>query len=496
MRSPVFSVRELIRPGLVCVGLALVACLLTGCVVDQKSEIQKYRDVLDDHRDKPLPLKPGEVLSLRRALALANQDNEQLASQGENYLQALIAKNRALGAFLPSVSFQPNFVVEQAPKGNAAPTAAGAPPETAADEAASQGGYVHSGGTLHRFEAPVVGNMDFSYRNVPLAKAANTQVSEERQRLLDAQSTILLNVAQAYYQVLISERQVGVLQHSLTLQVARVANLQQRYVMRLSLPLEVSQAQAQEAATQVLLRHAQTDARNGRRTLAILVGTTPIDNPLVDETYAPYAPLPVKHFVDHALATRQDLLAAQDAVKVARFQVKAAVAEYYPTVSASVTGFLYREDYANSSKWNGILLANLPIFSAGQIRADVRTAWSRLRQAGLAENYLHREIEANVQTAYDNLDTSGAVLLDLENELKASAEAYHQAVQMEENGLAIPLDVLTAQDTLLNSELQYANEAYSRTVYYLDLVRAIGDLNPVTPLTPYGPAVPGYLILR
>jgi outer membrane protein TolC len=42
--------------------------------------------------------------------------------------------------------------------------------------------------------------------------------------------------------------------------------------------------------------------------------------------------------------------------------------------------------------------------------------------------------------------------------------------------------VLTAQNTLLNSQLQYANEAFSRTIFYLDLIRAIGDLNPRTPL--------------
>ena len=66
---------------------------------------------------------------------------------------------------------------------------------------------------------------------------------------------------------------------------------------------------------------------------------------------------------------------------------------------------------------------------------------------------------------------------------RASLQAYRQSVQMEKNGLAIPLDVLTAQDTLLNSELQSTSEAFSRTIFYLDLIRAVGDLNPATPST-------------
>jgi len=41
--------------------------------------------------------------------------------------------------------------------------------------------------------------------------------------------------------------------------------------------------------------------------------------------------------------------------------------------------------------------------------------------------------------------------------------------------------VLTAQDRLLNAQLQYTDEAFNRTIFYLDLIRAVGDLNPQTP---------------
>ncbi len=127
-------------------------------------------------------------------------------------------------------------------------------------------------------------------------------------------------------------------------------------------------------------------------------------------------------------------------------------------------------------------MANLPLFTAGAIKSDVRDAWSRLRQAALFESYLRREIEQGVRSAYDNLITSGTVLDELRQEVQASSDAYRQAVQLEKNGLAIPLDVLTAQNTLQNARLQYENEAFSRTIFYLDLVRATGDLNPRTPL--------------
>jgi outer membrane protein len=150
-------------------------------------------------------------------------------------------------------------------------------------------------------------------------------------------------------------------------------------------------------------------------------------------------------------------------------------------VTLNVSGFLYREYFSQASKWDAILQANLPIFSAGIIEADVRETWSKLRQAALYEAELRRQIDQDVQTAYDNLITSGRQLANLRAEVQAAADARRQAGQLLDNGLALPLDVLTAQDTLLNAQLNYTSEGFDRTVFYLDLLRTVGNLNPLTP---------------
>ena len=106
------------------------------------------------------------------------------------------------------------------------------------------------------------------------------------------------------------------------------------------------------------------------------------------------------------MLNREDFLAADAAVDAAKHNVDAAVAEYYPSVSINASGFLYREFYADASKWDAILSANLPIFSAGIIEADVRLAWSQLRQAALNESAVRRQILNDVQTSYENFATS------------------------------------------------------------------------------------------
>src|SRR5450432_223505 len=90
----------------VLIGVCGAAILIVGCAVDQDREVAQYRKILDRAFPPTTAPAPTEQMSLQRAMALANQNNEQLGLRGEDYVQALIDKNRAVAAFLPTVSFQ------------------------------------------------------------------------------------------------------------------------------------------------------------------------------------------------------------------------------------------------------------------------------------------------------------------------------------------------------------------------------------------------------
>jgi outer membrane protein TolC len=231
---------------------------------------------------------------------------------------------------------------------------------------------------------------------------------------------------------------------------------------------------------------AESDVRNGRSTLALVIGVPHVNGPLIDGFAAPAQTGPEGDFEAHALATRQDLIAARHAITAARAAVDVAFAQYYPSVSLNVSGFLYREFFSDASKWNAILAANLPIFSAGIIQADVRAAWSRLRQAALSESLTRRTVLNDVQTAYENLATADRRVHELEDQVRASEEALVQSQNAYANSLAINLDVLLAQNDLLNSQLQLTSARFDRTIFYLDLVRATGRLDEIatSPMVP------------
>jgi len=136
--------------------------------------------------------------------------------------------------------------------------------------------------------------------------------------LLDVQQTVLVNVSQAFYQVLRSEQQVDQLRNSLHVQEARVTDQQDRLKNGLATKLEVAQAQSQAAATRALLVQAEGDVVTGRSTLAFVVGLPSIGQMLVDDLTVPDQRPAESEFEAQALARRQDLLAAQAQVAAAR----------------------------------------------------------------------------------------------------------------------------------------------------------------------------------
>jgi outer membrane protein len=464
--------------------LAIAAFLAAGCV-NQDQEVERYRSVLDS---TPLNVTGDEKgpLTLTRAMFVANKNNETLGLAGEDYIQSLIAKDRAVSAFLPTVSFQPNFTIEQKPGPNASsgpgPFGTGLSSDVGSQikpmNPPAGAGFRVNGNTLTRFEAPLVGSINLfnGFGDVANVKVSESTIEMRKLLLLDAQQSLLLNVAQVFYQVLKSEQQTSELKNSLQVQQARVAYQRDSFKNGLATALSVSQSEAQAAATAAQLAQAQGDIQTGRSTLAFIVGIGSIQQQLADDLQVPDKRPPESEFAQRALSQRQDIQAAVAQREAARHSVDVAISEYYPSVSLNVAGFLSRESFTDASKWDAILTANIPIFSAGLIDADVRAAWSRLRQAALTEWQTRRKAIEDVETSYQNLLTTERRIVDLREEVRAADESLKQSQSQYANGLAILLDVLTAQDQLLSAQLQLTSAQFDRSVFYLSLLRASGEL--------------------
>jgi outer membrane protein len=446
--------------------IVLTLCtFVTGCLPTQQHEVASYRKILDAHAPATMPVRTSLTpLTLQQSFALANHNNEQLGLLGEDYVQALANKNRAFAAFLPTIDIGPAYSRSHNTDGN---------------------------GAFHSITIPVNAGMNIfnGFRDVDALRAATDVIAQQKADLLDEQMTLLLNVTTSYYLILQSEESAQSLQTSITFRQEEIRDMKARLKLGNARPLDLAQAQADEATTRAQLRQSQTDAINARSQLSFLIGVPSIEGPLADQFIVPSPLLPEAHFENLAEVYRQDLIAARAAVAAAEENVKKAIGEYFPTVNVNASYFLFN-DPEPGTLWTAGISGNIPIFEAGTIEADIRTAWSICRQAGLTESFVRRSAFNDVQNAYQNLLNSTAKISDLEDSVIAAQKAFDLADRLYKIGGGSNLDRLTAQNTLLAAQLSLTDERFNEKTFYVTLLRVAGLLRPDYPQTEVPTTVP------
>jgi len=467
---------------------------LTGCA-NPAHDPALYRKLLGGPTTLPA-YDTNAPLTLHDALLLANADNESIASKGEDYIQALAEKMKEAGVFLPTISLAPTYNISKGGGGGfliggltsgsgggaiTGSTGTTTPGGTSTGSTGSVGSiqFVSSGSTVtHDFTVPIQATYTGSLSNLSALLAAGVTIDQRAQLVVDEQETILLSVVQSYYNALKFERQAATYESSLKAKAEKVRDQEVRQKLGNVRPLDVAQSQSDLAATRVSLTQALTDAANARSGLARLMAVPAVNGPLSD-AFDPPANVPeLPDWQRLAGQHRQDLLAATQAVEAARLKVEAAIREYLPSVSINFDWFLYN-DPKSSQLWSGGVSANIPIFSALSIEADVRGAWSQYRQAGLARSQTVRQVTDDINQNYRNLLNSREKIQELQVEVAAAEKAYDLAERSYALGALSNLDRLTQQDNMLTAQLNLVSEQLNEKSNYLGLLRASGMLGTV-----------------
>lgn len=443
--------------------LSLLPGALPACAVDGEKDVRAWRDVVETGVPAPADgFDPAAPLALRRALEMANAGNETLAIAGEDYVQALVAKDRAAAAFLPTVGLAPTYARQD-------------------ETSLGGGGAVDLGAFVpnEALDVPATARLAVNPpRAAFAASGAGEEASARRAELLDRRASLLVDVARTFYAVRIAERRLEVLTEAGRTARQRVRDLENRRAVGAAAPLAVARARADAAKVDADRIDAENAVANGRATLAFLVGVPAVDGELADDLEIPAEAPPAEEIAAAARERRRDLAAARARTRAAEEGLKAAFSEFFPSLSIDFTYFFSRESFPPDVDWRGVLGVDLPIFTAGRIRDDIRAAYSRLRQAKAAESLLSRRIGEQVANARRDFADSARRLETLGDRVAAAAEAERTSTAARENGLATDLDVLLAQDALREARLALATEGLARKLRWLLLHRFAGDLEP------------------
>ena len=313
-------------------------------------------------------------------------------------------------------------------------------------------------------------------RTIEGAQAASAQSAADFE---NTRLVLTADVATAYFNLRAIDTELDVLSRSIGLQRRALELANSRHELGAASGLDVAQQQAllDSTLTQVdLLRKQRGQFEHA---LATLVGTPAPDFALAPQaarTVPPAIPLGVPSDV---LERRPDVASAERAMAVANAQVGVATAALYPSISLVSTFGRESRDLstlfsAPSAVWSIGASITQPLFDAGRLQANVRFA----RAGYEASVATYRRIVLGAMQEVEDGITGLAALDRAYVQAGAAVTSATRVLEMAnaryEGGAAGYLEVITAQQFLLNNERLQAQLLGQRLLTAVFLVKALG----------------------
>ena len=179
-----------------------------------------------------------------------------------------------------------------------------------------------------------------------------------------------------------------------------------------------------------------------------------------------------------SLSNRPDVKAAEYALKAQMAQVDVARAAFYPqlTISASAGWTNNVGEIVNPGQMLLSAIGSLvqPLFNKGQNRANLRIAKARQEQALVAFNQALLVAGGELSDALTACRLSSERLALRQQEVDAAEHAYEVSKDVMQNSSSTYLEVLSAQQTLLQSRLSLASDRFDLVQGKINLFKALG----------------------
>ena len=298
---------------------------------------------------------------------------------------------------------------------------------------------------------------DFGRRKLGIA-IAKESVLATREALVEVEQNVLLAAVRSYVNVRLAQEVVALRQSNLRLITQELRASQDRFDVGEITRTDVSIAEARLAASRAALAAAEGDLMIAREAYKASTGAYP--GRLAALPKAPALPRKMQEAQDVARATHPLIRQAQHQVTVADLQVEAAKAERMPTIGAGVT---LRTDDENLQSQNYGLSMSQTLYAGGRLSSLQRKALAGKDAARAALQQTAVGVIENVGVAWANLAVAAASIEASDLQIRASQAAFDGVREEAAAGTRTTLDVLDAEQELLdarNARLQAEAQRY------------------------------------
>lgn len=287
---------------------------------------------------------------------------------------------------------------------------------------------------------------------------ARESVLATRQALIEVEQQVLLSAVQAYVDVRLAQEIVALRQSNFRLITQELRAAQDRFDVGEITKTDVSIAEARLAASRAALAAAEGQLMVAREFYKAATGAYP--GQLAAVPGAPALPRSLDEAQSVARATHPLIRQAQHQVTVADLQVKVAEANRLPMVGAGAT---LRTDEAGLLTQSLGLTMSQTLYAGGKLSALQRQALAGkdAARAGLQQTAVG--ILQGVGVAWANLAVASASIEASDRQIRAAQAAFDGVREEAAAGTRTTLDVLDAEQELLdarNARLQAEAQRY------------------------------------
>jgi outer membrane protein len=287
---------------------------------------------------------------------------------------------------------------------------------------------------------------------------ARESVLATRQALIDVEQNVLLTAVRAYVDVRLAQEVVALRQSNQRLIAQELRAAKDRFEVGEITKTDVSIAEARLAESRASLAAAEGDLMIAREDYKAATGAYPGN--LAPLPKAPALPRTMEAAQDVARATHPLIRQSKHQVTVTDLQVELAKANRRPTINGSATMRINEDDQQSESLG---LSMNQTIYAGGRLSALQRQALAGKDNARAALQQVVIGIVQNVGIAWANLAVAGVSIEASDLQIRAAQEAFDGVREEAAAGTRTTLDVLDAEQELLdarNARLQAEARRY------------------------------------
>jgi len=293
----------------------------------------------------------------------------------------------------------------------------------------------------------------------------------------DARDLVVQAVASSYLQIIADASRVDSIQAQVNTAEAIYNRAVDQKKAGTSPGIDVLRAQVELKTEQQRLLAQQNQFEKDKLALGRVIGLAPGQAFAVADTvpFAPLVGLTREEALRTALAQRPDYQSALKLVESAQESLKAARAEWYPTVN--LDGY-YGDAGVSLNNSHGVFLItgalNFNIFNGGRIRSDVEQTKAQLKQRSDELADLGGQIDYQVRAAFLDIQTAADQVSVAESNLELANQTLEQSRDRFSAGVTDTVEVVQAQESVAAANDNVIAARFAHNIAKVELARAIG----------------------